>query len=341
MMQRFAPGGERPALREEPVVSRLACVLLLAGCAAPALAASTAASEYPAKPIRMIVGFSAGGGSDFAARIVGHKLTELLGQPVVIDNRTGANGAIAAELAARAPADGYTLMMLAIAQAIGAAHGTRLPYDLLRDFAPVSQATQQPYLVVTTLALPVRTTAELIALAREKPGKLNYASTGVGGSNHLATEIFSAAAGIRMHHVPYKGPPPALADVIGGQVEVMFSSIVTGLPLARGGKLRPIAVSSLNRSRAAPEVPAIAETLPGFEAIGWYGVVAPRGTPRAVVERLAAAIGSGMQSPEVRERVAGDGSEAVGSSPEAFERFLRAEMARFARVIRDIGIRPE
>lgn len=318
------------------------CAVLLSVAIAPATAAQKERSTgYPTKPIRMIVGFSAGGGSDFAARIVGQKLTELLGQTVVIDNRTGANGAIAAELAARAPADGYTLMMLAVAQAIGAAHGARLPYDLLRDFVPISLATQQPYLVVATQSLPVRSIEELISLAKSKPGQLNYASTGVGGSNHLATELFSRAAGIRMVHVPYKGPPPALADVIAGQVQVMFSSIVTGLPLARGGRLRPLAVTSRQRSSAAPDVPTVAETLPGFQAIGWYGVMAPKGTPQPIIDRLAATIAQGMQAPEVRARVAADGSEAVGSTPREFDRFVRSELERFARTIKDAGIRSE
>ena len=315
--------------------------LALAAVIAFAQAAQPERADYPSKPIRMLVGFSAGGGSDFAARIVVPKLTELLGQPIVVDNRTGANGAIAAELTARAPADGYTVMMLAVAQLIGAAHGTKLPYDLLRDFVGVSQATQQPYLVVATLSLPVRSIDELIALAKAKPGQLNYASTGVGGSNHLAAELFSAAAGIRMTHVPYKGPPPALADTVAGQTQLMFSSIQTGLPLARGGKLRSLAVTSAKRSGAAPDIPALAETLPGFEAIGWYGVVAPRGTPKLAVERLAAAIAQGMQTPEVRARAATDGSEAVGSTPAEFDRFMRSEFARFAKVIKDAGIRSE
>ena len=289
----------------------------------------------------MIVGFSAGGGSDFAARIAGQKLSEALGQSVVIDNRTGANGAIAVELAAKAPADGYTLMMLAIAQAIGAAHGTKLPYDVLRDFTAVSQITQQPYLVVVTNALAVRTTEELIALAKAKPGQLAYASTGVGGSNHLATELFSGAAGVRMLHVPYKGPPPALADVVSGQVQVMFSSIVTGLPLARAGRLRPIAVTSLKRSAAIPEIPALAETIKGFEAIGWYGILAPAKTPASIVERIAAVLMKSMQAPDVKQRVATDGSEAVGSSPREFQAFLAREMTRFRKVIREAGIKPE
>ena len=298
-----------------------------------------AADGYPARPIRMLCGFTAGGGSDFAARIVGAKLHEILGQTVVIDNRTGANGAIAAEITARAPADGYTLMMLAVAQAIGSAHGLKLPYDLLRDFAPVSQATQQPYLLVITPSVPARSLSEFIALAKAKPGQLSFASTGIGGSNHLASELFSRAAGIRMLHVPYKGPTPALADVMGGQVQFMVSSIQTSVPLARGGRLRAIAVTSAKRSSAAPEIPPVSDTLPGFEAIGWYGVLAPTGTPQPIIAKLAAAIAQGMQAPEIKARVAADGSETVGSSPRDFERFLRSEMVRFAKVIKDAGLR--
>ncbi len=328
-----------PTLREPGRRMRSLIVVLLAISVAPTIAAQTNPhSDYPTKPIRMIVGYSAGGGPDWAARIVGQKLTQFLGQPVVVDNRAGANGVIAAELTARAPADGYTLMMLAIAQAIGAAHGTRLPYDLLNDFMPVSQVIQQPYLVVSTQSLSVRTMAELVALAKTIPGKLTYASTGVGGSNHLATELFSGAAGIRMMHVPYKGSSPALADVVAGQVQLMFSSIVTGLPLARSGKLRAIAVTSLKRSSAATDIPTVADTLPGFEAISWYGVVAPKGTPQGVVDGLQRAIEKGVQSPDVKTRLASEGSDGVGSTPQQFGGFLRSEMARFAKVIKEAGI---
>lgn len=291
----------------------------------------------------MLAGFSAGGGSDLAARIVGAKLHEILGQTVVIDNRTGANGAIAAEIAARAPADGHTLMMLAVAQAIGSVQGMKLPYDLLRDFAPVSQATQQPYLLVITPSLPAKSVSDFIAIAKEreksKSAAFSYATTGIGGSNHIATELFMRAAGIRMLHVPYKGPTPALADVIGGQVQFAVSSIQTSLPISRGGKLRALAVTSAKRSHAAPEIPATAETLPGFEAIGWYGVVAPAATPPRIVAKIAAAVAQGMQSPDIKTRLAADGSEAVGNQPHEFDRFLRGEMLRFAKVIKDAGIR--
>lgn len=298
-----------------------------------------ASADYPTRPIRMLCGFSAGGGSDFAARIVGAKLHELLGQTVVIDNRTGANGAIAAEITARAPPDGYTLMMLAVAQATGAASGIKLPYDLLRDFVAVSQATQQPYLVVITPSVAARNVSEFIALAKAKPGQLSYASTGFAGSNHLAAELFSRAAGIRMLHVPYKGPPPALADVAGGQVQFMISSIQTSLPLVRGGRLRALAVTSEKRSSAAPDIPPVSDTLPGFQLAGWYGVLAPAGTPLRIIDKLGAAIHQGMQAADVRARVAADGSETVGSLPKDFDRFLRSEMIRFARVIKDAGLR--
>lgn len=296
---------------------------------------------YPTKPVRMIVAFSAGGGSDLAARNVAQKLSEAFGQSVIVDNRTGANGAIGAELTARAPSDGYTLLMLSVAHVIAAAYETKLSYDMRKDFVAVSQVVQQPYLVVVNLSVPARSIQDLVTLARKKPGELNYGSTGVGGSNHLAAELFSAAAGIRMVHVPYKGPPQALADVLGGQVQLMFSSIITGLPLARNGKLRALAVTSARRSSAAPEYPTVGEALPGYESIGWYGVVAPRGTPRSVVELLSREIAKGLQSKDLKDRFAADGSETVGSTPTEFEQFIQNELARFTKVIGDAGIHKE
>jgi tripartite-type tricarboxylate transporter receptor subunit TctC len=296
---------------------------------------------YPVRPVRLVVGFSAGGSSDTAARIAGQRLTELLGQSVVVDNRTGANGAIAGELVAKAPADGYTLLMITIAYATETALGGKLPYDMSRDFAPVTQVTQQPYLVVVTPSLPANSIPELIALAKSKPNQLNYGSTGTGGSNHLTTELFSVAAGIHMTHVPYKGPPPALAAVAAGELQLMFSSIVSGLPLTRIGKLRALAVSSRARSSVVPEIPAIAESLPGFESVGWNGIMAPKGTPQSVVQRLATAVANGMRNENVRARLAADGSEAVASTPEEFSQFLKHELARYRKVIRDTGIAVE
>jgi len=303
--------------------------------------AQGAESAYPSRPIRMLVGFSAGGGSDFAARIAAQKIGEQLGQTVVVDNRTGANGAIAAEMAARAQPDGYTLIMLAVAHAVANAFDTRLPYDVLRDFTPVSQATQQPYLAVVPASMPVRNLQEFIDLARSKPGQFSFASTGAGGSNHLAAALFATTAKLDLGHVPYKGPPQALTDIVGGHVHFMISSIQTALPLARTGKLKGLGVTSAERSQAAPDIPTVAETLPGFHSIGWYGVLAPKGTPRTIVDRLAAAMAKGMQTPEVRARVATDGSEVVAGTPEAFDRHLRSELERFRRIIREAGIKAQ
>ena len=300
-----------------------------------------AAADYPARPIRMLVGFTAGGGSDLAARNVAQKLIEVFGQSVVVDNRTGATGAIAAETVAKAQPDGYTLMMLAVAQVVANVFDDKLAYNTARDFAAVSYVSRNPYVVAVAPTLAARTVREFIDLAKSQPGRLNYGSTGIGGSNHLVTELFNSVAGIRLTHVPYKGPPQALADLAGGHVDLVFASITSGLPLARAGKVRALAVTSLRRSAAAPDVPTVAETLPGFEVIGWYGVVAPKGTPAAIVNRLSGAIAKGLQSPEVRERFAADGSETVGSTPAEFERHIVSEIARFRQVIRDAGIRRE
>src|SRR5471032_285699 len=314
----------------------LVCIVLVT---LNAIALSASAQDYPARPIRMLAGFSAGGGSDLVARTVAQKLTEALGQSVVVDNRTGATGAIAAEMLAKAQPDGYTLMMLAVAQLVATAFDDKLPFDVVRDYAGVSFVSRNPYVMAVHPALPVRTVREFIDLAKAQPGRLNYGSTGIGGSNHLVTELFISAAGIKVAHVPYKGPPQALADLAGGQVQLVFASITSGLPLARAGKVRALAVTSLKRSTAAPDIPAISETLPGYETIGWYGVVAPKATPAALVQRLSVAIARGLQSPVVKERLAADGSETVGSTPAEFDRHMASEVARFRKVIRDAGIR--
>jgi len=288
----------------------------------------------------MIVGFSAGGGSDFAARIAGQKLSEALGQSVVIDNRTGANGAIAAELAAKAPADGYTLMMLAIAQAIGAAHGTKLPYDVLRDFTAVSQITQQPYLVVVTNALAVRTTEELIALAKAKPGEINYASSGVGAANHLAAELLSSMTGIKLTHVPYKGSGAALPALISGEVKLGFGPILPAIPHVKAGRIKALGVSGLKRSSAAPDIATIAEQgLPGFEVNSWYGLFVPAKTPRAVVMQLNRELGRILALPDVKERLSSNGVDPVASTPEALQRLVQTEKKVWSKVIRQANIK--
>jgi tripartite-type tricarboxylate transporter receptor subunit TctC len=216
-----------------------------------------------------------------------------------------------------------------------------MPFDVVRDFAGVSFVSRNPYVMAVAPNLPARTVREFIDLAKAQPGRLNYGSTGLGGSNHIVTEVFNVTAGIKLAHVPYKGPPQALADLAGAQIQLVFASITSGLPLARAGKVRALAVTSLKRSQAAPDVPAIAETIPGYETIGWYGVVAPKATPPALLQRLSAAIAHGLQAPEVKERLAVDGSEGVGSTPAEFDRHMASEVARFRKVIRDAGIRRE
>jgi tripartite-type tricarboxylate transporter receptor subunit TctC len=268
-------------------------------------------------------------------------LSEAFGQSVVVDNRIGGTGSIAAEMLAKANPDGYTLMMLAVAQLSATAFDDKLPFDVVRDFAGVSFVSRNPYVMAVHPALPARTVREFIDLAKAQPGKLNYGSTGIGGSNHLVTELFNFTAGIRVTHVPYRGPPQALADLAGGQVQLVFASITSGMPLVRAGKVRALAVTSLKRSTAVPDVPAIAETLPGYETIGWYGVVAPKATPAALVQFLSTAIAHGLQAPEVKERLAADGSEGVGSTPAELDRHMASEVARFRKVIRDAGIRRE
>ncbi len=315
--------------------------LALAVALAFAAVSIAAAADYPVKPVRMLTGFTAGGGSDIAARSISVKLSETFGQSVVVDNRPGATGSIAAEMTAKAQPDGYTVMMLAVAQLVPNAFEDKLTYDVVRDFAGVSYVSRNPYLMAVSLALPVRSVREFIDLAKSQPGRLNYGSSGIGGSNHVVTEVFNSVAGIKVTHVPYKGPPQALADLAGGQVQLAFVSITSGLPLARAGKVRVLGVTSLTRSLAAPDVPTVAETLPGLELIGWYGVVAPKRTPAVIVARLSSAIAEVLRSPEVKDRLMADGSETVGGAPAEFERHIRNELERFRKVIREAGIRRE
>ena len=230
---------------------------------------------------------------------------------------------------------------LAVAQLSATAFDDKLPFDVVRDFAGVSLVSRNPYVMAVTPNLPARNVREFIDTAKAQPGKWLYGSTGIGGSNHLVTEVFCSAAGIKLTHVPYKGPPQALADAAAGQVQVVFASITSGMPLARAGKVRALAVTSLKRSQATPDVPAIAETLPDYETIGWYGVVAPKATPKALVQRLSDVIAQGLKGQDVKERFAGDGSEAVGSTPAELDRHMAAEVARFRKVIKEAGIRKE
>jgi tripartite-type tricarboxylate transporter receptor subunit TctC len=307
------------------------------------LAAGTAAGEYPTKPVRLIVPFPPGGGNDTMARTVGQKLSEAFGQQVVIDNRGGAGGNIGAEIAARAAPDGYTLFLGGTGS-----HGTnpnlhaKLPYDPVKDFAPISLIASAPLLVVVPPSLPVRSINELIQLAKARPGQLNFASSGTGTIAHLAAELLNSMANIKIQHVPYKGTGPALTDLLSGQVQLMFNSAVSMLPQVRGGKLRAIAMTGTKRLAAMPDLPTVAESgVPGYEAASWYGVLAPARTQRAIVDTLNREIVKITRIPELRERLAADGAEPAGTSPEEFAAHIKRELARWAKVIAQAHIRPE
>ncbi len=308
-----------------------------------ALASGAAAQGYPVRPIRLVVPFPPGGGNDTVARSVGFKLAAALGQQVVIDNRAGAGGIIGAEIVAKAAPDGYTLFLGGVAS-----HGinpnlhAKLGYDPVKDFTPVSLIASAPLILVVHPSVPAKSVQELIQLAKAKPGALSFASNGTGGSSHLAAEMFKMMTSTDMLHVPYKGLSPALTDLLSGQVQLMFSSTVAILPQVRAGKLRPLAMTGARRSPAMPEVPTIAESgVTGYETASWYGVLAPAGTPRAIVDRLNLEIVKITRSPDVRERLAAEGADPVGNSPEEFAAHIKRELARWSKVIRQAHIRAE
>jgi tripartite-type tricarboxylate transporter receptor subunit TctC len=301
------------------------------------------AQAYPSKPIRLIVPFAAGGGNDAVARLVGKRLADSLGQPVLVDNRPGAGGVVGAELAAKSAPDGYTLFLGGVgSHAINPNLHRKLPYDPVRDFAPVELLAQAPLVLVVHPSVPARDIAEFIAYARANPGRLNFASNGNGSSSQLAAVMFDAMAGVDMVHVPYKGLSPALADLLSGQVQLMFSSVVAILPHIKAGKLRGLATTGAKRLASLPELPTIAESgLPGYEASSWYGILAPAGTPRAVVDRLNAELTKALDQPEVRASLIAEGAEPAGGSPEVFAQHIRSEMERLGKLIRDANIRLE
>ena len=313
----------------------LVCVFVPLGSAA----GGASAQAYPAKQIRFVVPYTPGGALDIVARRLGAQMTASWGQPVIIDNRPGAGANIGSEIAARAAPDGYTILMGGIANAINPALYKNMTYDPVRDFEAVSLVASVPGIVVAHPSLPVRSVKELISLARARPGQLSYASTGSGGAHHLAAELFSRMAGIKMVHIPYKGASPALNDVLGGQVPLMFGNLVSVLPHVKAGKLTGLAVSSRTRTAVAPALPTVAETLPGFEYGSWMGVVAPAGTPREIVVRLNREITRILKSPEMLERLAGEGADVIASTPEEFSNYMKQEVAKWAKVVRESGVR--
>jgi len=299
------------------------------------------AFNYPRRPIRMIVPFAPGGGLDISARLIGQKLTEKWGQNIVIDSRPGAATILGTEIASKSAPDGYTVLMITTTFAINPGLYPKLPYDTGKDFTPVTQLNSQPNVIVVTPAFAGKSVKDLIALAKARPGELTFASPGSGSAPHLSAEMFQRTAGIGMIHVPYKGIPAAVTDVIGGRVTMLFTTTISAAPHTKAGKLRAIAVTSVKRQLSMPDVPTVGETLPGYHAEAFQGMVAPAGTPQVYVNTLSAEVARVVKLPDMAQRFQLDGAEAVGSSPQEFAAFLKAEMQKWSKVIRDAGIKPE
>jgi tripartite-type tricarboxylate transporter receptor subunit TctC len=320
----------------------MSCKLLLTAVAALGLGFNSCAfsQAYPSKTIRVIVPASPGGAADILSRTIAQKLSDAWGQQVVVDNRTGAAGIIGAEAAAKAPNDGYTIMMgFAGVIAVNPSLYKTLPYDSVRDYAPVTLVALSPLMLVVHPSVPANSVSELIALAKANPGQLNFASTGGGSTQHLSAELFKSMADISMTHIPYKGSSLAYPGLLAGNVSLMFENMLSMLPNAKSGKVRALAVTGTKRSAAMPEVPTVAESVPGFSAVGWYGVLAPAGTDAAIVNKLSAEINRILKLPEVNERLSSLGAEPTGSTPEEFAAHIRTEIAKWGKVVRDSGAR--
>lgn len=303
----------------------------------------TLAQSYPAKPIRMLVGVPPGGTTDVLARLVGEQLAKQLGQQIIIENRAGASGNIAGEIVAKAPPDGYTLYLSSIGTfVVNPSLYANMPFDTLRDFAAISQLTSIPQLLVIHPSLPVKDVRELIAYAKGRPGELNFASGSTGSATHLAGEVFNTMANVKLVHIPYKGSGPAMIDLLGGRVSMMFEQIVTALPPVRSGKLRALGVTTLKRSPVAGDIATIAESgLPGYDVTTWHGLVAPAATPRDIVNRLSSETARALQSKELSEKFLAQGADPVSSTPEQFSAFLKSELEKWTKVVKDSGAKLE
>jgi tripartite-type tricarboxylate transporter receptor subunit TctC len=317
--------------------SKLAALAVLVIATTGALA-----QTYPAKPVRVIVGFPPGSGADITARVIGAKLYEVVGQQFLTDNRPGAGSNIAAEVVAKSPPDGYTIFIGTVANTINATLYPKLPFDFARDFAPIILATAAPNVLVIHPSVPARSVKDLIALAKSRPGQLNFASSGVGTAPHLSGELFKVMAGINMTHIPYKGSPPAVADLVAGTVDVMFSPASTVLPHVKDNRLRALAVTTSKRIPSLPALPTVAETaLPGYETVTWFGFVTPAKTPPVIVSKLNADISKVLALPDVRNQFEIQGIEILGGTPERFADYIREEIAKWAKVIRLSGAKAE
>jgi len=319
--------------------SRAALLVFLAALAAPMLAQAQA---WPVKPLRLIVAFPPGGTNDIVARSVAQRLSERLGQQTIVENRPGANGALGAEAAAKSAPDGYTLFIAAINHVVLPALYPKLPYDIERDFTPVVLLATVPIVVTVHPSLPVKSVAELIALAKAKAGELNYASSGNGGGTHLAGELFKMQAGVQLTHIPYKGSGPAMTDLIGGQVQLMFADLPSATGQIKGGKVKVLAVGSPQRSALVPDLPTVsASGLPGYEAYTWVGIMAPTGTPREIVGRLNAEAVAALGRQDLKDALATQGAEAAPGSPEQFGAHVKSELAKWTGVVRSAGIKAD
>jgi tripartite-type tricarboxylate transporter receptor subunit TctC len=335
----FSISQEHTMTQRHVSTRRLALASLATAAAAALLPLPAAAQAYPNKPITMIVPFSAGGTTDILARIVGQALTAELGQSVVIDNRAGAGGNIGGQLAARAPADGYTLFMGTVGtHAINEALYKKMPFDPIKDFAPLSRVANVPNLLVAHPAQPFKTVPEMIAYAKANPGKINFGSSGSGSSIHLSGELFKSMAKVDMVHIPYKGSAPAVNDLLGNQIAIMFDNMPSAIQHVRAGKLRAIAVTTAKRSPELPNVPTIAESgVPGYEATSWFGLFAVAGTPAPIVTQLSKALVKVLNNPDVKAKIVAQGGEVVAETPEQFAAFIKAETAKWGKVVKDSG----
>jgi tripartite-type tricarboxylate transporter receptor subunit TctC len=317
--------------------------LYLAACAAalPALPRVASALDYPTRPVRMIVGFAAGGALDIVARLMGQWLLERLGQPFIVENRSGGGGNIAAEAVVRAPADGYTLLMVSSANAINATLYDKLNFDFIRDIAPVASINHSTYVLAVHPSFPAKTVPEFIAYAKANPGKINMASAGIGSPPHMAGELFKMMAGVNLIHVPYRGGGAALPDLLAGQVQVYFPNTVSSIGYIRSGRLRALAVTTATRSDALPDIPAMAEFLPGYETSNWYGIGAPKKTPTEIVDKLNSEINAALADPKIKARLADLGATVLPGSPADFAKLIADDTEKWGKVIRAANIKAE
>lgn len=325
------------------VLAAIACSILAGVVSPSSLAAeNTTAGDFPSKPIRLIVGQAPGGGLDIVARALAQKLTEGLGQSVIVDNRAGAAGTLGSALAAKSAPDGYTALIVSVTYSINPSLYKNLPFDPRRDLQTVSLFASSPFILLVNPSLRVNGVRDLIAYAKERPKQLNYGSGGMGNSGHLAAELFSSMAGVELTHIPYKGTGLAMTDLLSGQLHLIFNSMVQGLPYAKNRKLAALAVTTAQRAAILPELPTVAESgLPGYEFASWYGLMVPAGTARHIINRLHAEVVRALSQPDFRQRLSNDGGEPIGSTPEQFAAFLASEMSKWEKVARSSGMRIE